>query len=141
MKRLIRVILAAGAVMGASSVAVVAEDVPSAKVIAYYFHGSVRCYTCTHMEQYSREAIEGNFKDARASGQLEFKAVNIEEHGNEHFAKEYQLYTKSLILSLVKDGTEIKSKNLDKIWQLAGNKQKFIDYVTGEISGFLEDAQ
>src|SRR4030042_183035 len=78
------------------------------KVIACYFHGSFRCYTCTNMEKYSREALEANFKDALASGRLEFRAVNVEERGNEHFAKDYQLYTKSLILSLVKDGKEVK---------------------------------
>jgi len=44
-------------------------------------------------------------------------------------------------LSLVKDGKEVKSKNLDKIWDLARNKQKFIDYVTGEIKEFMKDTQ
>ncbi len=109
------------------------------KVIAYYFHGSFRCATCTAMEAYSRQAIETNFKDELDSGKLEFKAVNVEEKDNEHFVNDYQLYTKSLILSFAKDGKEIKSKNLDKIWQLARNKQKFIDYVAAEIKGFLED--
>ena len=27
------------------------------QVIAYYFHGNFRCYTCHTMEQYSKEAI------------------------------------------------------------------------------------
>lgn len=93
------------------------------------------------MEKYSREAIETNFKDALASGQLEFKAVNVEERGNEHFMKDYQLYTKTLILSLVKDGKEVKLKNLDKIWEFAHNKPKFIGYVTGEVSGFIKEVQ
>jgi hypothetical protein len=91
------------------------------------------------MEKYSQEAIEGNFKDGLASGNLEFKAVNVEERGNEHFVNDYQLYTKALILSQVKNGKEIKSKNLDKIWQLARDKQKFIDYVSGELNAFMED--
>jgi hypothetical protein len=90
------------------------------------------------MEKYSREAIETSFKDALASGSLEFKAVNVEDKGNEHFVNDYQLYTKSLILSLVKDGKEIKHKNLDKIWEHSRNKQKFIDYVTSEISNFMK---
>jgi hypothetical protein len=93
------------------------------------------------MEKYSREAIDANFKDALASGGLEFKAVNVEEKGNEHFVNDYKLYTKTLILSLVKDGKEVKSKNLDKIWELARNKQKFMDYVTGEVNAFMKDAQ
>jgi hypothetical protein len=135
------VVLAVAAVISVSSYVLAAEGVSSAKVIAYYFHGSFRCSTCTNMEKYSREAVETNFKDALASGKFEFKAVNVEEPDNEHFVNDYQLYTKSLILSLVKDGLEVKSKNLDKIWKLAGNKQKFIDYVSGEISGFMKDAQ
>jgi len=118
-----------------------AQSNPQAKVIAYYFHGSFRCVTCTNMEKYSQEAIEANFQDALTSGKLEFKAVNVEDRGNEHFVDDYKLYTRSLILSLVKDGKEVKSKNLDKIWELARNKQKFIEYVTAEVDALMKDTQ
>lgn len=111
------------------------------QVIAYYFHGNFRCYTCHTMEQYSKEAIEANFKDELSSGKVVFKAVNIDERGNEHFVQDYQLYTKSLVLSLVKDGKEVKSKNLTEIWNYVRNKQKFFDYVSGEVNGFLKEAE
>lgn len=137
MKKLVLVMLAPVAVI--SSAIAFAADNSSVKAIAYYFHGSFRCYTCTNMEKFSREAVETNFKDAMASGKLEFKAVNVEDRGNEHFGDDYKLYTKSLIISLVKDGKEVRYKNLDKIWQLAGNKQKFIDYVTGEVNELMKD--
>ncbi len=137
MKKLFLAILAAVAVINASSV--FASDNKPAKVIAYYFHGSFRCPTCTNMEKYSKEAIDSNFKDALTLGNFEFKAINVEERGNEHFVDDYKLYTKALILSLVKDGKEVKSKNLDKIWELARSKQKFIDYVTGEVNAFMKD--
>lgn len=141
LEKIFVVMLAAIVVISANSLTPAAESQPTIKIIAYYFHGSFRCYTCTNMEKYSREAIEDNFKDDLASGKIEFKTVNVEERGNEHFVDEYKLYTKSLVLSLVKDGKEVKSKNLDKIWEYARNKQKFIDYVTGEINEFMEDAQ
>ena len=116
-----------------------AADKPSAeKVYAYYFHGSMRCPTCYKLEQYSKEAIDGNFKSELASGKLEFKVINIEEKGNVHFVNDYQLYTKALVLSLVKDGRQVKSKNLNKIWELVGNKNKFIDYVSMELADFLK---
>ena len=121
MKKIIQV-LAIVAVISVGCFAF-SETSPQSKVIAYYFHGSFRCITCNNMEKYSKEAIEGNFKDELASGELEFKAVNVEEKGNEHFVNDYQLYTKSLFLSIVKDGKEVKSKNLDKIWEFARNKQ------------------
>ncbi len=141
LKKLFLVILAAVAVISLNFEAFAAENKPTAEVIVYYFHGTFRCYSCTMIENYSRQAIESNFKDALASGSLEFKAVNVEDKGNEHFVDDYQLYTKSLILSLVKDGKEIKHKNLDKIWRLAGNKEKFIEYVTGEVAELLKDVK
>lgn len=110
------------------------------KVIAYYFHGDFRCYSCTLIERYSKEAVESNFMDAVSAGKLEFKAVNVEARGNEHYVNDYKLYTKSLILSLVKDGKEIKSKNLSKIWEYVGNKQRFIDYVKSGVADFLKES-
>ncbi len=62
-------------------------------IIAYYFHGTFRCPTCHKLKQYSKEAIEINFKDALASGKLELKVINVEDKGNEHYASDYQLYT------------------------------------------------
>ncbi len=93
------------------------------------------------MEKFSKEAIETNFKDALGAGKLRFKAVNVEERGNEHFINDYKLYTKSLVLSLTKDGREVRSKNLEKIWELSRNKQRFIDYVTNEVNAFMKDEE
>ena len=117
------------------------QEIPKARLIAYYFHGSFRCPTCHKLEQYSKEAIETNFKDALASGKLEFRVVKVEDKGNEHYGNDYQLYTKSLILSLVKDGKQIKWINLDKIWEYVGNKQRFIDYVKSGVAELLKEAQ
>ena len=145
MKKLFLVLLAV-VVLSSSSIilsplAQAAEDVKGAHVIAYYLHGTFRCPTCYKLEQYSKEAIETNFKDALASGKLEFKVVNVEDKGNEHFNKDYQLYTKSLILSLVKDGKETKWINLDKIWEYVGTKEIFIDYVKSGIADFLKETK
>jgi hypothetical protein len=93
------------------------------------------------LEKYSKEAIEAGFKDALASGKLEFKAVNVEDRGNEHFVNDYQIYTKSLVLVLFKDGKQIKWKNLDKIWEYVRNQQKFSEYVVVEVAEFLKEVQ
>ena len=111
----------------------------SGKVIAYYFHGSFRCPTCRNLEQYAKETIENNFEKELTEGSLIFKAVNVEEKGNEHFVNDYQLYTKSLVLSLVEDDKEVKYKNLDKIWEYVRDKTKYIGYVKSEVNNFLKD--
>lgn len=141
MKRPFFIILTVVAIIGIIFPVFAEEDNSPGKVIAYYFHGTTRCPTCHKIERYSREAIEANFKDALASGKLELRAVNVEDRGNEHFVKDYQLYTKSLILSLVKGGKEIKSRNMDKVWEYAGNKQRFIEYVKSGVADLLKEAQ
>lgn len=141
MKKPIVIFLAAVAVVSCCFSIFAADKIAGGKVSAFYFHGKSRCYSCTLMEQYIKEAIETNFKDALASGKLEFKAVNVEERGNEHFINDYQLYTKALLLSLVKDGKEVRSKNLTRVWEYVRNKQRFFDYVTSETKALLEEAK
>jgi len=109
------------------------------KIIAYYFHGNARCPTCHKMEQYAKETIEENFKDELNNGQLTFKAVNIEEKENEHFVNDYQLYTKTLIISRVENDKEIEHKNLTEIWEHVRDKKSFFNYVTTEINSYLKD--
>ena len=110
-----------------------------AKVIAYYFHTTSRCQSCYTIERYTKEAIESNFEDELSSGKLVFKLVNIEEKENEHFLSDYQLYTKSVVLSLVKDGKEIRSKNLKQVWELLRNRDMFYKYIKEETRGFLAE--
>jgi hypothetical protein len=143
LKKLFLVLLAVAALSSSgiifSPLALAAEDAKDAHVVAYYFHGNFRCFNCYRIEQYSKEAIEQYFKDELDSGKLVFKIINIEEKGNEQFIKDYQLYTKSLIISLVKNGKEVKFDNLVKVWEFLGNKQKFYDYVKDEITQYLKE--
>ena len=111
----------------------------SAQVIAYYFHGDFRCVTCRNLEGYAREAIESNFKTELNAGAIIFKAVNVQKKENEHFINDYQLYSKALVLLLQKEGKEIRYKNLDKIWQLVGNKKKYLNYVKREMASFIKE--
>lgn len=110
-------------------------------VIVYYFHGNFRCFNCYRIEQYSKEAIGQYFKDGLSSGKLVFKVINIEEKGNEHFIKDYQLYTKSLVVSLVRDGKEVKFDNLTKVWEFLWDRQKFYDYVKEEVTKYLKQLE
>ncbi|MCX5694802.1 MAG: nitrophenyl compound nitroreductase subunit ArsF family protein [Candidatus Omnitrophica bacterium] len=133
------VLLSSGTVF--LSLAQAVNNTKGPQVIAYYFHGIARCSTCYKLEQYSREVIEGNFKNELSSGKLVFKVVNVEEKGNEHYVKDYQLYTKALILSLIKNGQENKWMNMDKIWEYVRDKKRFMNYVNSEVADFLGQAQ
>ncbi|NIS17703.1 MAG: hypothetical protein GWO41_15105 [candidate division Zixibacteria bacterium] len=116
-----------------------AESDNDTKVIAYYFHSTRRCATCRKLEEYSREAIEEGFENELEKGLLEINAVNTDEKENKHFIDDYKLYTKALILSKVEDGKEVEWVNLDKIWKLVGDEDKYKAYVTSEVKEFLGD--
>ncbi len=107
------------------------------KVVVYYLHMNRRCMTCKKLEAYSKEAIETGFAQQLHDSSVVIEVKNFEQEGNEHFAKKYQLYSQSLILSRQHDGKETEWKNLDKIWELVGNKEEFITYVQNQVKDFL----
>jgi len=115
-----------------------AEGNAAPKVIAYYFHGDFRCSNCYKIEKYSKEAIDKYFAKELESGELEYKIVNLDEKGNGHFAKDYKLYTKSLVISKITGGREVEYKNLEKVWNHLGDKEAFYNYVKEEITKYLE---
>lgn len=108
------------------------------QVVVYYFHGDVRCPTCHKLESYAQEAVETTFAEELGAGLVQWKPVNVDRPENAHFVKDYQLVTKSVILSEVIDGRETAWKNLDKIWDLVGSRDVYLDYIRENVKTFLE---
>jgi len=117
----------------------VAPQALDAKVVAYYFHGNLRCRTCQAIEAYSEEAIRSEFADELASGRLVWRVVNIDEPENEHFIKDFELVTKSLVLTEYRDGEVTRWENLKQVWQLVRDKEQFFDYVRSSTRRFLQE--
>ena len=65
-------------------------------------------------------------------------AINTDLAENKHFIKDYQLYTKSLIIAEFKDGKQVRWKNLAKVWNYLNDRNKFYEYVQSEIKNYLE---
>lgn len=110
---------------------------PERQVVVTYFHTTQRCATCRRLETLSREAIETGFPAELKSGAIVFRMVNYEEKGNEHFVKDYDLYTKSLIVTDEFRGKPGRWANLEKIWQLVQDREKFLRYVQQETRAFM----
>lgn len=114
------------------------EEITSGtKFIAYYFHRTKRCPTCIKIEQYINEAIKTGFADELKNNHLEWRIVNIEDKGNEHFEDDYQLYAQAVVLVEIRDGQQQRWKNLEQIWNMVGNKDAFISYIQEEIKLFM----
>jgi hypothetical protein len=107
------------------------------KVIAYYFHVTVRCTTCRAIEAYSKEVVHQRFAREMADGTLEWRLVNVQSPENRHFIQDYQLLTKSLVLVRYKGGRQQQYKVLNDTWELVGNKESMQKYVEKEVRSLL----
>jgi len=106
--------------------------------VAYYFFTNKRCQTCLTIERLAREAIHQHFKDQLTSGRLQWHGINVEQPENKHFIEDFQLYSKSVIIAEYKDGKPVRWVNLEKVWQLYRNKDKYFDYLASETRAFME---
>lgn len=117
------------------------EAKDASKYVAYYFYTSRRCGPCTRIEQWSQAAVEQTFQDEIAAGRLQWQALNVEKPENKHFVKDFQLYTKSVIIAEYaenRDGQPIRWKNLADVWRLYHDEEKYFDYVAREVRAFME---
>jgi hypothetical protein len=108
-----------------------AIELSSASVV-YYFHGYQRCWTCKRIEELAHLALEEGFSDELETGQLQWKVVNIEADGNEHFVNDYSLYSKALVVQKVENGKNTDWKNLQRVWELVRDDKAFVKYVQDE---------
>ncbi len=107
------------------------------RTVVYYFRTNVRCVKCKKFESYTQQVIDDQFSEQVKTGELEWKVVNVEDPGDEHFINDYKLVTKSIVLSRVKDGKERNYKNLDKIWAIVDDETAFKNYIRDEITEFF----
>ena len=108
------------------------------KVIAYYFHGNMRCDMCRSIERQAYQAVTTVFADAIRTGALAWKAVNVDQPAHEHFTQDYELTSSSLVLAAFKDGRPSHWRTLEKVWSLVHDEDAFRAYVVKEVRACLE---
>jgi thiol-disulfide isomerase/thioredoxin len=107
------------------------------KVLVYYFYTSVRCPTCRKIEQLTEQTVKTAFAAALKDGRIEWLPTNVQLPQNRHFVRDYDLFTKSVVIVLVKDGRQAEWKNLEKVWELTSDEKAFSAYVGGAIREWL----
>jgi hypothetical protein len=123
-----------------------ASQLPEDGLVAFYFHGNVRCPTCRSIETQSHDAVIGQFADELADGRLVWLVVNYETPADAHFADEYQLVAPMVVLSQRRAGREAEWRSLDRVWELVSDPPAFAQYVEQEVQDMLasdgrDDAQ
>jgi len=106
-------------------------------VKVYYLHGNTRCPTCRSIEAYAQEAVQTGFADELKSGKLNWQVINYELSGNEHFATDYEVVAPNVVLTMFKDGKQVKWKGLPEVWEHVGDKSAFTAFVQTSLREFL----
>ena len=117
-----------------TTAAVAPAPTAPAGIRVYYFHGATRCATCKTIEAYARETVATAFAPELKAGSLEWKTVDVDEPASQHFVRDFQLYTRSVVVVDAKDPKRFKV--LDRVWQLVGDKAAFQRYVEQEVRAF-----
>ncbi len=102
-----------------------------------YFSSDVRCVTCVRIERLTRETVEKNFAPEIASGRVVLQTINLDGPGNGHFVQDYQLISKTVIVSDRAQGQEVKWENLQDVWSKQKDAQAFEAYVVDAVRRHL----
>jgi hypothetical protein len=119
---------------GKNATAAPVAPTPAPRTLVYYFHATTRCATCRTIEAYAHETVATAFAPDLNAGGLEWKTVNVDEPANQHFMRDFRLYTRSVVVVDAKNPRRYKV--LDRVWQLVGDKPAFQRYVEQEIRAF-----
>lgn len=104
----------------------------------YYFDQGKDCETCVQIPAYTQAVLQRRFERELATGRISWHAIDTDDPAKEHYLNDYQLYAKSIVLSLQKDGAQLKWKNLDRVWELVYDRVAFERYVEEEMAAALE---
>ena len=106
-------------------------------VTVTYFTTRVRCASCMRIEEWTRQAVDSRFADEVASGRVSFRMIYFDNRANAHYVQDYQLVTKSVVVSESLDGREQGWVNLQDVWLLLRDQQAFTDHVAEAVNAYL----
>lgn len=101
------------------------------------FHGDKRCRTCIGIGKLAKQTVDEEFADEEKDDKVRWLQINYEEPSNAHFVKEYGLVSSTVVVTLWKDGKEVKWNRLDGVWDHFGDEPIFRAYVAQGVRELL----
>jgi hypothetical protein len=93
------------------------------------FHGAKRCRTCIGIGELAKKTIDEDFAAQLKSGQIRWEQINYDETPNAHYVKDYGLVSSTILITLWKDGKEVKWSRLDEVWDHYGDETAFQNHL------------
>ena len=107
------------------------------QVIMTYFLSGTRCESCKTIEALSQETAETDFPNELASNQLIYRVVDTDKPTDHHYVKDYELTSKTVVLSRRLNGKENDWKDMDKVWDHLDDPQAFRTYLGEQVRAYL----
>lgn len=104
------------------------------------FHGEKRCRTCIGIGNLARKTLDQEFAAEEKTGKVRWEHINYDEPANAHFVKDYQLVSSTVLVTLWKDGKEVKWTRLDAVWDHVGDEPTFRAYVAQGVRDLLDQS-
>ncbi|MFP4542143.1 MAG: nitrophenyl compound nitroreductase subunit ArsF family protein [Opitutales bacterium] len=115
-----------------------ADDAAAHVVRVTYFTSDVRCPTCRTIEELTHRTIAERFDAEVEAGTLVFNTRNLDEPGNAHFAEDYELSFKTVVVSHRVGGEERAWAKFDDVWSHANDPEAFMLYLEHGIRAYLD---
>jgi hypothetical protein len=107
----------------------------SGKVEAYYFHFNARCITCKTVEAEAKADLEMLYPELVKSGEVSFKAVNLDEPSSKAIAEKLGVNGQTLLL--VKGTHKIIITN-EGFMYARSNPEKLKAVIKEKVDGLLK---
>lgn len=107
------------------------------KVMVYYMHG-IPCVTCTFVETTTERLVAEEFAEAVKAGRMEFASLSYLEPANAELADKYGVGSNMVIAVRFRGTEEVHRVRLDKVMELAGDREQLTDYIRQGIRTCLE---
>lgn len=101
------------------------------------FHGKKRCRTCIRIGDLAKKTVDEEFAAEEKAGKVRWEQLNYDEPANAQYVKEYELVSSTVLVTLWKDGKEVKWNRLDAVWDHVGDEPTFRAYVAQGVRDLL----
>lgn len=101
------------------------------------FHSTKRCRTCIQIGDLAKKTVDEEFTDEEKAGKVRWEQLNYDEPANAHYVKDYELVSSTVLVTLWKDGKEVKWNRLDAVWDHVGDEPAFRAYVAQAVRDLL----
>jgi hypothetical protein len=108
------------------------------RIVAFYFHRKDRCPSCESIEAGAKEAVEAVFSAQLQDGRLQWRSVDYEESGNEHYVTDYKIEAPCLVLVKMKDDKAVEWRSLPEVWQFVTDRPALVKFVQRNVQEFLD---